>query len=732
MCRKFAKIRQTNMAIRQLYITSINHYTEGISKLEPQDRLYKRSIAGSVRKFFNIGSYNKQRALMQQVNNLEDSVFNIEGTLTNFQFAIELEHERTTYLEQSLDHYQEVNNRLIDQFISLSKSQITETVLNEYTISFINDAITSGTIMNTIFMERTNHLRLRLKAMILLAKNRLSTDLISPGQLNSALDKLAYALQKEFPLIRLMNTPIYEYFTHVQAIGYVENNHIYVKLPIIIDLHNQVYTLYKLQTFPIPLPSNNKHASLILHDYDIIGVNREQNTYILTTNEFLKHFCRGDKIYRCHSNIFSQFKIDTMNSCELSIYKKDVQSIRKLCKIALIDVDEETKMTFILTENGSVFVNNPRREKVYLQCPLGRNNQFITDDAMFTITIKCMCWLNSQTTISPTFLGAHCLNDSHITHIAQSHTNLLYLSMLLETTIDEIQNNASLLHNIPSLQLPEQIVGLQINDEHATSSLDLKKILEFKKSNYKQTLQSRVHHNTASLSGISFIRTLAYITPGGLVMGAILFLVLFCRNKHFGRALALQQIIPEVTAMQEESHSSNFSDFLVLTIELISLVATILALIYVIFKHFTFFRKLTRYGSLPFKDCLSLKAQNPLQIMLYIASLKDHCVLHISEITYTPPHLLAFRTEHPIYIKMHNALFSSYLILEEGPIVLEISGRIKSKYQISKTISVPFYLKKQVKCILDQIHTINILIGNQSIYMSIPIPLQQQTITESV
>ena len=209
MCRKFAKIRQTNMAIRQLYITSINHYTEGISKLELQDRLYKRSIAGSVRKFFNIGSYNKQRALMQQVNNLEDSVFNIEATLTNFHFAIELEHERTTYLEQSLDHYQEVNNRLIDQFISLSKSQITETVLNEYTISFINDAITSGTIMNTIFMERTNHLRLRLKAMILLAKSRLSTDLISPGQLNSALDKLANALQKEFPLKRLMNTPIY-------------------------------------------------------------------------------------------------------------------------------------------------------------------------------------------------------------------------------------------------------------------------------------------------------------------------------------------------------------------------------------------------------------------------------------------------------------------------------------------------------------------------------------------
>ena len=85
----------------------------------------------------------------------------------------------------------------------------------------------------------------------------------------------------------------------------------------------------------------------------------------------------------------------------------------------------------------------------------------------------------------------------------------------------------------------------------------------------------------------------------------------------------------------------------------------------------------------------------------------------------------------PIYIKMHDALFSSYLVLEEGPIVLEISGRIKSKYQISKTISVPFYLKKQVKCILDQIHTINILIGNQSIYMSIPIPLRQQTITES-
>ena len=286
-----------------------------------------------------------------------------------------------------------------------------------------------------------------------------------------------------------MNTPIYEYYTHVQAIGYVENNHIYVKLPIIIDLHNQVYTLYKLQTFPIPLPSNNKHASPILHDYDIIGVNREQNTYILTTNDFLKHFCRGDKIYRCHANIFSQFKIDTMNSCELSIYKKDVQTetIRKLCKIALIGIDEETKMTFILTENGSVFVNNPRREKVYLQCPLGRNNQFITDDAMFATTIKCMCWLNSQTTISPTFLGAHCLNDSHITHIAQSHTNLLYLSMLLETTIKEIQNNASLLHNIPSLQLPEQIVGLQINDEHATSSLDLKKNLKFKKSNYKQT-----------------------------------------------------------------------------------------------------------------------------------------------------------------------------------------------------------------------------------------------------
>ena len=122
----------------------------------------------------------------------------------------------------------------------------------------------------------------------------------------------------------------------------MDGENIYIKFPVIIDLHSQIYTLHKIRTLAMPLTNDEKHASIIQSPHDIIAINSQQQTYMLLTSDHPKHSCEGDKTYRC-KELRPQYKV---NSCELSLFQRNVNDIKELCNINIFEITQFTEMHY--------------------------------------------------------------------------------------------------------------------------------------------------------------------------------------------------------------------------------------------------------------------------------------------------------------------------------------------------------------------------------------------------
>ena len=148
--------------------------------------------------------------LKAEVQELQAQFFNMEGTLENFKFGIELIHEQNEAIIDTVNYYEETTKKISHRMTQITNNQIEETLINEYTLTFILDAISAGTLTNNILMESQHQLRNRLFALTSLAKHRLSPIMITPHNPKSALQKLTTALQQLYRIVNIMHTPLSE------------------------------------------------------------------------------------------------------------------------------------------------------------------------------------------------------------------------------------------------------------------------------------------------------------------------------------------------------------------------------------------------------------------------------------------------------------------------------------------------------------------------------------------
>ena len=108
-------------------------------------------------------------------------------------------------------------------------------------------------------------------------------------------------------------------------VSFVEDQHFFIKIPIILNMHRQLFKIFNLESFYIPVPHRNDQTMILQHN-NVIAVNKAANTYITLESRDLET-CRGNKIL-LRDTLFTQKFINKVNTCELAIQCCQLDSFR--------------------------------------------------------------------------------------------------------------------------------------------------------------------------------------------------------------------------------------------------------------------------------------------------------------------------------------------------------------------------------------------------------------------
>ena len=146
------------------------------------------------------------------------------------------------------------------------------------------DAIQSGIIQNQYIARYSRIIEERLHAFSTLARGYLPAELVSPNELNDILVKVEASLLKQHPLMNIIHRSVYEYYTKNNIVSYTDGSDTFVKIPVTINLHEQDFSLFTLETFMMPVLKLDTQAMVIYHD-EMIAINENANTYFTLNNE---------------------------------------------------------------------------------------------------------------------------------------------------------------------------------------------------------------------------------------------------------------------------------------------------------------------------------------------------------------------------------------------------------------------------------------------------------------
>ena len=122
----------------------------------------------------------------------------------------------------------------------------------------LQEALNSGIITNQYLNIATNQIEARIAALTTLSKHYLPYQLISAQELQVLLQKLQSELNIKHPVLQLVHQTVHDYYS-IDNIHFVLKNYsFYIQIPLLLNFINQDYTIYKLTSFPLPIPGNDE------------------------------------------------------------------------------------------------------------------------------------------------------------------------------------------------------------------------------------------------------------------------------------------------------------------------------------------------------------------------------------------------------------------------------------------------------------------------------------------
>ena len=344
---------------------------------------------------------NLGKAFQQQEKELASFMEATDQRMENAIKGIELNHQLFNNITRSLQHSLVASMQLWAKFNDLMLKHLKNAQLLEL---------------------RMQQLAIGVQAMI---KGKLSPFLIPVSALNATLNQVQMALHKNYPEFHIANTKLdYYYDTLNVAIGRTGNT-LVATISIPITSSSNMFKVYEVLSFPVPLNQSTTHASQLLNTAPYFAVS---SNHFIEISRFMYSQCAGDKFKHC-SIILGQQNFNNP-TCLSAIFYKLPSLVKQLCDFRFL---HSGLQQFILElEPGKVLLSSV--PSVNIQCA---NKAAITEKGCTYCVFEIPCHCTVKTGIFE--LPARINNC----HFVQSQITKLYPVNLglLQHFFDEISLN---------------------------------------------------------------------------------------------------------------------------------------------------------------------------------------------------------------------------------------------------------------------------------------------------
>ena len=716
LCKGYEKIRNMYMNLRgelqleeQVVNTSIVHFRQ------------KRFIGRTFRKLFGIGHLKRQKQLTRAVNNLGSTAFQHEGQIKGLMYLTKSNDDNIRTLRNATLSYSHSLREL-----SIFVNNITQIINNRelmtrHTMTFIQDVLICGVLNNELLDLHNQVLRERLRGLATLTSHRLSPELISPQTLKNTLSKLQTKLQSKYRQLRLSDNVIHDFYARDNVLSHRQNGSTYISIPVTLEVMSELYQLYEIETFPLPI-HNRSQATIITDTVDLIAVNNHH--YFTVKHHVLDEHCHGKTIKTCN-RLFVSHDFIHSPSCESSLYKNDLKNIKKLCNIGIMQFTEYTIPMVFDLYNNSILLINPTGERIYSQC-LGKRKKYLTKDCVVTINQECFCQILNDKMNIPLFAEQTCVEDQDLQVSVIKHMNLMYIAYMLNSTLENIHDhlNDSIVGQIPKIVIPDFLETINIPSQSNTHIYDLQKVINLQNNAFGNTLHGRVQNNAKEIRGFGMFKICSYITITLVIFLFVVWILLSCKLKSLGKLLSIGKMIPVSSGYPlNKDLSDNTTNYWHISFEIMYGLILVLAIIYWIYNHITLIKKMLKYCAFPIKEFDLNTKQPSLTVLLYFSSVNDWCYVHIDEL-YALPHEIKLRqSQTNIEVSLHEGCCSSYVTINHQNLSLELQNNPMNSFVFNKTVSVPAYSNYALKKILSSEFKLQVLVGENKIYRAFDVVL---------
>ena len=722
-CQQYEDIRHKYLSLRS--VLKEEEY-QAIDSLRHMHGRHRRSLGSFFRNMLGIAHMKKQKLMDKVLYDMRDGMFKQEGNIQGLDYLVTMNDKRINKLNNVTATFMEnVENALK----SVQTTSNNQRIIRQHMLLWIADALTAGSLYNQLLATHVNMLKTRVKAIGDVTRGHLTPEMISPQQMTGTLRTLETNLQKKFNGVSLSKGTIWDYYSS-EITSFIQNNTLYISIPVHLEMKNQNFQLYEINSFMIPIENSESPQATIILDYvDLLGINEERNSYFSITHQFLSEHCRGKTILRCNRMI-TNLDLTTSPTCATAIYQDRLDDVQRLCTIGFMDLKPTTTAVLYELTNSSILVVNPMRTQIYSRCNDYQRKKKVTNEALVTVNINCFCYLFNEQISTPMYVSEDCVDRDTMEIRSQKHTNLIYLASALNKTVSALDelvdfNNSK----IPQISIPLHMIHSLVQQQTKEPIYDLKKIMKLQHENYQNSLHSRISLNTQYRSKSEMFRIMVYVIIAIIIMVIIVGIVLTCRVKSLGQMLAISKLLPisqalPLDSVMSQEPVSNMS----ISIEVLSLLVLILAFTYWVYNHLSLIKRTIKYCAFPVKEFKLENKQPSLTVLLYFTSIKDWCYLHVDEIYALPHEIQIIQSESEVNINYHSGCCTSYITINHRRLGLKIGEGDTNLLIFNQTIAVPAYSKFALQKILNSNYRIQVLVGENKIYRSFEVELKKDIV----
>jgi hypothetical protein len=250
-----------------------------------------------------------------------------------------------------------------------------------------------------------------------------------------------------------ISKPVSESFYDLPAMIHTRvQGTIFVMVKFPLAVRGKDYTLYHIDSLPLPVEDNSTHATKIHNIPPYLAINTGDNTYIEMTQQQYAT-CTGIRTKRC--NYIPAPILATKPTCAVALFKSDVKAIKATCDMRF---QPNALETYALEISDGKFIFSNIKQFI-LSCPR-LQVKTMKGCSLCVYSIPCKCAVEaSGIKIYPRLNNCDESKDTQILHSTNIPLLLEFFSeeAISNLTADSVFPN-KLKINIPSFKIAEQKV----------------------------------------------------------------------------------------------------------------------------------------------------------------------------------------------------------------------------------------------------------------------------------